>query len=55
MLFRSERVKQLEEGLGTGMAKDYAEYQYTCGQIKGLLFMRVEIADLKQRMETSDE
>ena len=50
-----ERVKQLEEGLGTGMAKDYADYQYTCGQIKGLLFMRIEIADLKQRMETSDE
>lgn len=50
-----DRVKQLEEGLGAGTAKDYAEYQYVCGQINGLLFMRLEIADLKQRLENSDE
>ena len=49
------KVRDFEESLGTGVAKDYADYQYMCGQIKGLLFMRVEIADLKQRMETSDE
>ena len=50
-----ERVRQLEEGLGTGMAKDYAEYQNVCGQIKGLLFAQLEISDLKYRMENSDE
>jgi hypothetical protein len=51
----NEKVRSLEESLGAGTAKDYAEYQNVCGQIKGLLYMRIEIADLKQRMENSDE
>lgn len=50
-----EQIKNLEESLGGGAAKDYAEYQYVCGQIKGLLSARFEILDLKQRLENSDE
>lgn len=51
----NEQIRTLEEGLGAGVAKDYAEYQNVCGQIKGLLSMRLEILDLKHRMENSDE
>jgi hypothetical protein len=51
----NEQIRSLEESLGAGIAKDYAEYQNVCGQIKGLLSMRNEISDLKQRLENSDE
>jgi hypothetical protein len=45
----------LEESLGAGGAKTFDEYQLVCGQIKGLLMAQVEISDLKQRMENSNE
>ena len=51
----NEKAKSLEESLGGGAAKDYAEYQNVCGQIKGLLIAQLEISDLKYRMENSDE
>ncbi len=50
-----EQVRALEESLGAGGAKTFDEYQLVCGQIKGLLMAQVEINDLKQRMENSDE
>jgi hypothetical protein len=51
----SEKVTDLEDSLGSGVAKDYAEYQNVCGQIKGLLAAQMEINDLKYRLENSDE
>ena len=51
----NEQIRSLEENLGAGAAKDYAEYQNVCGQIKGLLSIRYEMNDLKQRLENSDE
>lgn len=39
----------------SGQAKDYAEYQRVCGEIKGLLFTRQEILDLKRKLENSDD
>jgi hypothetical protein len=49
------RVRDLEESLGTGVAKDYADYQKTCGQITGLLSVRMYISDLKKNLENFDE
>ena len=51
----NDQIKSLEESLGGGAAKDYAEYQYVCGKIKGLLAARSEITDLKHKLEISDE
>jgi len=50
-----DKVKVLEEALGGGEAKDYADYQRMCGEIKGLLTMRLEISDLRSRLEHFDE
>ena len=50
-----EKVGILQESLGIGEAKDYADYQRLCGEIKGLLTMRLYINDLKSRLETFDE
>jgi hypothetical protein len=51
----NDHVANLQEHLGSGMAKDYAEYQNICGKISGLLTVYRYIKDLKQHMENSDE
>jgi len=48
-------IRGLEESLGTGAAKDYADYQNMCGKIRGLLTARIELNDLKKNLENSDE
>lgn len=50
-----KRVQQLREWIGSGHASDFSEYQKTVGEIKGLLFCRQQILDLKQQMEHSDD
>ena len=50
-----EKVRRLEEILGVGEAKDFADYQRICGEIKGLFTTRMFVTDLKQNMENSDE
>ena len=48
------KVKQLTEWLASGQAQDFAEYQKTCGEIRGLLIARGYILDFKHNMEHSD-
>jgi hypothetical protein len=50
-----EKVKQLEEHLGSRGAKTYDEYCEMCGEIKGLLTSRKFLTDLTKNMENSDE
>jgi hypothetical protein len=49
------QVRNLEEHLGTGVAKDYSEYQNICGKISGLLSTRRYIQDLNKQMEQNDD
>jgi hypothetical protein len=51
----NEIVASLQDHLGRGLAKDYAEYQNVCGKISGLLSTRRYIEDLQKHMENSDE
>jgi hypothetical protein len=48
-------VAAVQTNLSSGRAQDYAEYQYLCGKIRGLLTAIESINDLKQKMENSDE
>ena len=50
-----EKVARMQEALGTGVAKDYPEYQKMCGEVQGLLTARLYIADLVRNLEDSDE
>jgi hypothetical protein len=50
-----KEVESIEIALSNGKAKDYAEYQYLCGKIRGLLIAQSKITDLKERMEKDDE
>jgi hypothetical protein len=50
-----DKVRRLEESLGTGEANDYAHYQRMCGEITGLLTARLYTLDLKKNLENFDE
>jgi len=50
-----DKVKQLEEHLGSKGAKTYDEYCEMCGEVKGLLTARNFLTDLTKNMENSDE
>ena len=50
-----DKVKQLQEDLGSGNAKSFEEYKSTCGEIKGLLTARLNILDLQKTIEESDD
>lgn len=52
----TERTNQLTESLADGNAKDFAEYRYLCGTIRGLSHAQSEIQDLVRRLrEINDE
>lgn len=50
-----DKVSRQQEALGTGTAKDFAEYQKMCGEIQGLLTARLNILDLRKNLEHSDD
>jgi hypothetical protein len=50
-----KKVAQLHEALGAFAAKDFAEYNKMCGEIKGLLTARQYMTDLTRNLENSDE
>ena len=48
-------VDAIQRNVANGNAKDYAEYQYLCGKIRGLLIAQDIVIDLKERVEKDDE
>jgi hypothetical protein len=51
----SEQVTVIQEHLGTGLAKDYAEYRELCGRLHGLLLAQRITKDLQRNLEHEDE
>ena len=50
-----EKQKYLADALASGAAKDYAEYKFMCGEIRGLSFAQSYINDLVRRMEQNED
>ena len=50
-----KKVANLKDWIGAGQAKDFGDYQKTCGEVRGLLTARQYLTDLKQRLEHSDD
>jgi hypothetical protein len=50
-----EKRDQVVEAVANNAAKDYAEYQKLCGEIRGLSLTEGFILDLAKNMEYSDE
>jgi hypothetical protein len=50
-----EKVTQIQNALGDGSPKDWAEYRAMVGEIKGLLTARLNMIDLQKNIEESDD
>jgi hypothetical protein len=50
-----DRRRSIEISLGDGAAKDYSNYQYSVGNIQGLLTVKYIIEDLAKRMENDED
>jgi hypothetical protein len=50
-----ERRAQLSDGLGNRSAKTFDEYQFICGEIRGLTAVESYVIDLAKHMEYSDD
>ena len=50
-----DRRRSIEISLGDGAAKDYSNYQYSVGNIQGLLTVKYIIQDLAKRMESNED
>lgn len=50
-----EKRNEITESLSDGAAKDYSEYKYSCGVVRGLLVASSLIADLAKNLEEFNE
>jgi hypothetical protein len=51
---RDERLV-LSEDMSMGKAKDFGDYKYACGIIRGLLLANNMIIETAERLENSDD
>lgn len=50
-----DKRQQIVDAVASNAAKDYAEYQKLCGEIRGLSLAEGYILDLMKKMEFSDD
>ena len=50
-----EKQQSLADALASGAAKDFAEYKFMCGEIRGLSFAHAYVTDLVRKMEQDDD
>lgn len=50
-----EERANIVESLGDSTAKDFGEYKYACGVVRGLLIAKSLVIDLASNLETFDE
>jgi hypothetical protein len=49
------RRTQLSEAAASGAAKNYEDYRYMCGEIRGLTNVEMYLLDLAKNMEQLDD
>ena len=49
------RRTQLSEAAASGAAKNYEDYRYLCGEIRGLTNVEMYLLDLAKNMEHFDD
>lgn len=50
-----EKLDAIKEALCNGQVKDYAEYKYMAGEIRGLSFAIMTTIDLADKIRKSDD
>jgi hypothetical protein len=57
--YLSDKIKEerllLAEDMSMGKAKDFGDYKYACGIIRGLLLANNMIIETSERLENSDD
>ena len=57
--FLSDKIQEerlrLSEDMSMGKAKDFGDYKYACGIIRGLLLANNMIIETAERLENSDD
>jgi len=51
----NDELNSIMTKLSSGGAKDFAEYQYLCGKVRGLLTVQENINALVKKMENLDD
>jgi hypothetical protein len=51
----NDRMAMLTEAIARGNCKDFEEYRFVCGQLRGLEAACAVIQDLTERLENSDD
>jgi hypothetical protein len=55
LAYINDRREPLQIALCDGTAKDHAEYQRLCGEIRGLTVIELYLKDLVKKLEQSDD
>jgi hypothetical protein len=55
LTFINERREPIQQALGDGVAKDYAEYQRLCGELRGLAVVEMYLKHLAKKLEQDDD
>ena len=50
-----EEIKVMSDDTATGKAKDFGEYKYACGIIRGLMIANNSIMETAVRLNNSDD
>lgn len=50
-----DQINVISDAVSSGKCKDFEEYRFVCGQIRGLETACSFVKDLKTRLEDSDE
>jgi len=51
----NEQIQSINEAITSGRPDTFDEYKRLCGEVRGLLFARDIVKDLKNKMENSDD
>ena len=51
----NEQIQSVNEAITSGRPNTFEEYKKLCGEVRGLLFARDIVKDLKNRLENSDD
>ena len=50
-----EEITRLSDDMSRGTAKDFGEYKYVCGIVRGLMMTNSVLEETSQRMEKDDD
>ena len=50
-----DEIRVIEEDMAKGTAKDYSDYKYACGTVRGLKITNGFLVELADKLENDDD